>query len=245
MPYISEYTDLHPKERRQLEYKRRFKEENPLWDDSMVLLRDKVGGLGLKNAVVLDYGCGRGNFVIDELRSVFSETVGLDLDPSAVDGNISVNQVVISRDELLPFPDARFDLVVSLWVFEHVKAPEVTLREIARVLKPGGTFAFVTPNKNSFLIILRRLMTQGIANILLKLLYARDADDVFPVYYRANSRRAIRRFANRAGLRVEFLLANPDPSYTSFGSTTYHLSSLLAKLPFGLFRPHLVCLLRK
>ena len=36
--YISEYSDLGPKERRQLAWKRRYKEDVPAWDDSMVLL---------------------------------------------------------------------------------------------------------------------------------------------------------------------------------------------------------------
>ncbi len=245
MAYISEYTDLHPKERRQLEYKRLFKTENPDWDDSMILLRDQVSRLNLKNATVLDYGCGRGNFVIDELKGSFSNAIGLDVDKEATTGNISVNQVVISNDELLPFPDKTFDLVLSLWVFEHVKAPDVTLREITRVLKPGGTFAFVTPNRNSFLILARRMMTQAVANTLLRILYAREADDVFPVYYRTNARRKIVRLARRAGLEVTFLRANPDPSYTSFNRGTYKLSALLAKIPLGLFRPHLICLLKK
>ena len=42
MPYITEYSTLHPKELRQLSYKRRFKQEVPAWDDSMVLLKNEL-----------------------------------------------------------------------------------------------------------------------------------------------------------------------------------------------------------
>jgi len=40
----------------------------------------------------------------------------------------------------LPFRDGAFELVVSLAVLEHVQFPSVALREVARVLEPGGTF---------------------------------------------------------------------------------------------------------
>lgn len=38
MVYIKEYTELNPQEKRQLFYKRKFKDEHQEWDDSMMLL---------------------------------------------------------------------------------------------------------------------------------------------------------------------------------------------------------------
>ena len=46
----------------------------------------------------------------------------------------------------LPFPAATFDLVISRSVVEHLADPAEVMREIARVLKPGGRFIFTTPN---------------------------------------------------------------------------------------------------
>jgi SAM-dependent methyltransferase len=45
--------------------------------------------------------------------------------------------------EQLPFDDGEFDAVVSNYVVHHLARPEVVFREISRVLKPGGRFAFV------------------------------------------------------------------------------------------------------
>ena len=135
-----------------------------------------------------------------------------------------MQRIVIGTGEELPFPDASFDLVVSLWTFEHVKEPLSVFREIARVLRPGGVFAFVAPNKRSLLIRLRTLMNKRTANILLERFYGRKDDDVFDVFYRANTVGDIARLAKQAGLAVSFLKENEDPSYTSFGFFSYVFS---------------------
>ncbi len=47
----------------------------------------------------------------------------------------------------LPFPDEAFDVVVSTQVLEHVRNKAETLREVSRVLKPGGVTLHVFPSK--------------------------------------------------------------------------------------------------
>lgn len=152
MPYIREHTQLSPKEQRQLFYKRRYKQDYPDWDDSMVLLKNLVAERVPKQASVLDVGCGHGNFVIDELRETFGTKVGFDVDIASTANNTSVERVVIGDGRSLPFPDQSFDLVLSLWTMEHVANPLNLFKEAARILKPEGYFAYVTPNRSSLLI---------------------------------------------------------------------------------------------
>jgi ubiquinone/menaquinone biosynthesis C-methylase UbiE len=56
--------------------------------------------------------------------------------------DISVNpklKLIQGRvDAKLPFPNKSFDAVTALAIIEHVEHPEVMLKEIHRVLKPGG-----------------------------------------------------------------------------------------------------------
>ncbi len=245
MSYIRQYSELTPQEIRQLTYKRRYKQDHPDWDDSMVLLTNLVRERIAPGTIVLDFGCGRGNFVIDELRNAFSRVIGFDVLQESTEGNVTCDEIHIGDPSRLPLSDASVDLVISLWVFEHIKHPDVIMREIARVLKPGGYFAFVTPNKKSFLIALRRIMTDGIAQRLLKTLYGREEKDAFTVHYCMNTVKDITAVAQQFRFSPDIVMENADPSYTSFGPVTYFCSTLFTKL-FGTYaQPHLVTMLRK
>lgn len=245
MSYIRQYTDLTAQELRQLGYKRRYKEENSAWDDSLVkltkLVRERLTG----KPVVLDFGCGRGNFIIDELAGSFSEKIGFDVLQESVDGNKTCNRIIIGDTLKLPLPDASVDVIVSLWVFEHLEKPAEALRDIHRVLKPGGFLAFVTPNKHSLLIRLRQLMSDGVAHRLLKILYGREEKDAFSVYYRANTEKDIFTLAHKTGFSPELVMINEDPSYTSFNAFTYRISTWLARFFGTVAKPHLIVVLRK
>jgi SAM-dependent methyltransferase len=245
--YITEYTDLPPQERRQLTYKRRYKADVPAWDDSMVLLTRLVGRrIGATGPSVLDLGCGHGNFVLDELREVFGERIGYDVDAAAVTGNVSCARVVLGNpDAPLPFADGSFGVVVSLWAMEHIEHPAAIFNEVARVLSPGGIFAFVTPNRRALIVRLRALLSDGLAARLVERFYGRREEDAFPVRYRANDLAAIRHAAESAGLVIDVLRENADPTYTAFGPCTYALSRMWSALPWSLSRPHIVAVLRK
>ena len=52
----------------------------------------------------------------------------------------------LDLNEPLPFPDASWDLVYSIEVFEHLRRPYDVLQECHRVLKPGGCLVVSTPN---------------------------------------------------------------------------------------------------
>jgi len=93
---------------------------------------------------LLDLGCGRG-YLLDLLAERGLRRLhGMD----AFD-DVASDRWGYSRGDLtarLPFPDATFSCVVAGEVIEHVPDPDHLLREIRRILVPGGVLVISTPN---------------------------------------------------------------------------------------------------
>lgn len=81
---------------------------------------------------VLDIGAGRGNFLA-EMEKLGFKVYGVETNPEYIGGPI-----LDVRAENLPFLDNYFDFVNCAEVAEHVDDPLKMLKEIFRVLKPGG-----------------------------------------------------------------------------------------------------------
>ncbi len=58
----------------------------------------------------------------------------------------NIREIVLGDMTRAPFPDASFDVVVSVEVLEHVEEDDRFVRQAHRVLKPGGVFLMTTPN---------------------------------------------------------------------------------------------------
>ena len=103
---------------------------------------------------VLDLGSGPGNGA-----AIFAQAgavvTGVDFSPQMVKVAQARHSQIMFKEanaEQLPFDDGVFDAVVSNYVVHHLARPEVVFREVSRVLKPGGRFAFVVwgaPEKQS------------------------------------------------------------------------------------------------
>jgi len=99
---------------------------------------------------VLDVGCGTGVVAIAAARKG-ARAHGVDLTPELLERareNASIAQAEIDfREgdaEALAFDDATFDVVLSQFGHMFAPRPDVAIREMLRVLKPGGTIAFAT-----------------------------------------------------------------------------------------------------
>jgi SAM-dependent methyltransferase len=74
-----------------------------------------------------------------------ARVTGADVDPEAMSNPELDEACLITPDGRLPFADEAFDLVLSDWVVEHVAEPVGFLREVARVLRRGGSFFLRAP----------------------------------------------------------------------------------------------------
>jgi ubiquinone/menaquinone biosynthesis C-methylase UbiE len=103
---------------------------------------------------ILDCACGRG-FYLNMYRYVSRcELVGLELDAEIIrkaQRNVGhLPGITLTRGNIyaLPFPDDYFDGVLLSEILEHIDDDVAGLREVRRVLKPGGVVAITVPNAN-------------------------------------------------------------------------------------------------
>jgi SAM-dependent methyltransferase len=92
---------------------------------------------------VLDAGAGQCRYA-----SVFLRHRYVALDITVGDSSWDYSQLDIRGDlENLPIASSTIDAAISIVVLEHVREPQEAMREIARVLRPGGRFLIVVPNQ--------------------------------------------------------------------------------------------------
>lgn len=101
---------------------------------------------------VLEIGAGPGALV-GHLTERGHTVIGSDLDPNWVGGWRRDLRLLIASGHQLPFAADAFDLVMSFDVFEHIPNSDAHLREVRRVLRPGGHYLLQTPNKLTNAII--------------------------------------------------------------------------------------------
>jgi ubiquinone/menaquinone biosynthesis C-methylase UbiE len=131
--------------------------------DQYPLFREFSGLYGDHDGeAVLDYGCGPGNDVTGfAIHTGARRIVGADVSPSALEltrHRLSLHGVGPDRVELvrlsdahvgLPFADESFDFVSSQGVIHHTSEPLAILRELHRVLRPGGEGSIMVYNRDS------------------------------------------------------------------------------------------------
>jgi SAM-dependent methyltransferase len=98
---------------------------------------------------ILDLGCGDGNFAQMTFHAPLD--AGIDPSPDALAQAARTGmyrELKVAPGGALPYPDGAFATVLSNSVVEHIPQIEPTLREVHRVLRPGGLFVFTTPSNH-------------------------------------------------------------------------------------------------
>ena len=102
--------------------------------------------------VALDIGCGPG-VLAKELVDRRFDYYGVDIAQKMIDvcrarfPQIDPGRFSVGRIQELKFPDRFFDLILCIGVVEYLKDDGEAIREMARVLKPGGTAIISMPNR--------------------------------------------------------------------------------------------------
>jgi len=114
-----------------------------------VIFDDFLGSEDLKNKSLLDGGCGTGLFTKKAIERG-AEVISLDIAPKLVELTIRKNPSAKGIEGSLlelPFEENTFDYVISSDVIEHTPDPLAAVKELIRVLKPGGKICITVPNR--------------------------------------------------------------------------------------------------
>ena len=177
-------------------------------------MEDQLGYAGTAGLDVLDVGCGQGIDLARYARGGANVT-GLDLTPRHVElarahlAAFGLPGTVVQGDaEELPFADDSFDRVSSNGVLHHTPNIETALREIRRVLRPGGEARIIVYNRSSLHywigqvldsgLMQRKLFTEGSMEGVLRHVEHSTSGEGRPLV-RVYSPRQVRRLLREAG----------------------------------------------
>jgi 2-polyprenyl-3-methyl-5-hydroxy-6-metoxy-1,4-benzoquinol methylase len=133
----------------------KFRSKNLLVRRAIRRFFDTVSAMvaALQPRTVLDAGCGEGEDII-RLRAILPDRIeGFDIDERCVEtASQRLPEIRFRVDDICrsSYESGRFDLVLALEVLEHLKEPDVALRELARLTR-GGIIVSV-PNEPWFRI---------------------------------------------------------------------------------------------
>lgn len=196
------------------------------------------------NVRVLDLGCGRGG-VLEQLTDCTLQPLGVDPDlASLVEYRLPAVSRAVAAAEAIPLPAQSVDMVISAWVLEHLPHPDQTFNEVGRVLRQGGLFVFLAPNKNSPIALLNRTL-KPLQQTLVPLLYGRAEADTFPVVYRANTEHDLRQLSQQANMTLLTLQQIHDPTYLAFHEILFRLNVFATRLLPTSMGVHLVGVAQK
>lgn len=102
---------------------------------------DRIRGM------ILEDGCGVGMYV-EKLAGFGSRVIGLEYDfERAAQAKVRSTEILNAAGEFIPLSASTFDLILSHEVIEHVGDDRAAIREMIRVLKPGGRAVIFCPNR--------------------------------------------------------------------------------------------------
>jgi SAM-dependent methyltransferase len=242
-----------------LSLRRRFFPESNIggfsYADVGVALFTQIDAILRPTDRVLDFGAGRGEYILDDvieyrrrlfnLRGRCAHVEGCDVDEAVLTNPFLDHAVVIEPGSPLPYPDNSFDLVYARSVFEHIEEPKQVANELIRIVKPGGLIAALTPNRHGYIALAATMVPNRLHVRALNYIQpARKAFDVFPTLYRLNTLRALNRaFGPQADIYTVYL--SGEPGYHFGRPLVYGIAKWLHKHLPDRLQPLLIVYIRK
>lgn len=207
---------------------------------SQIAYAQLLGEIVPEGAAWLDAGCGHQVFKLNSASQeaeIIARTrlaVGCDLGLQALSTHRTLRTTVCADLRQLPFATQAFDIMTLNYVAEHLEEPERTFAEMARLLRPEGMLVVVTPNSLGYFVRLTRFgrmfLPESLVRKFILLREFRQPEDVFPTFYRANTRVDLVRQMEQAGLKEVSFRMIKDPAVFNFIAPLAVLELLFGRL---------------
>ncbi len=208
--------------------------------DGTVAFYSRINALLTPKTRLLDIGCGRGSGKHDScewrrslqcFKGRVAHVTGIDPDPAAA-ANPDLDEFhLIEPERPWPLEDGSINLAVSDFVLEHLEHPDRFFSECHRILAPGGQVCLRTPNKYFYISLIASLIPNRFhAALTSRVQKEREDEDVFPTFYRCNTRRSIVRIMKKAGFDVTVVRHEAEPAYLHFSNLAYRIGALAHRL---------------
>jgi SAM-dependent methyltransferase len=186
---------------------------------------EEIGGALPRRGSILDLGCGD-NTTLDRFRRPGLEIWGADYQIHPDLANVDRFRL-LGPEGQIPFADGTFDVIAAQWVLEHVAKPRQFLKEVCRVLKPGGSFVALSISATHYVTWIRQMLSvlpHAAVQNLVHRLYNRAEHDTFPTYYRLNTLTRLEASARSAGLALEHFRTYANQGYFILTPLLYRLA---------------------
>jgi len=212
--------------------------------DGTIQFFTRVNALIRPEMTVVDYGAGRASFVEQDpvdyrrnlriLQGKVKCVIGIDVSEAVLTNPIVDKAYVVEPNGALPLQDQSVDMVVSDHTFEHFENPGSAVAEIDRILRPGGWLCARTPNRWGYSSIGASIIPNRFhEKVLSRLQPDRKAMDIFPTFFRLNTRGDFAKYFAEERWNVYAYTWNPEPAY--FGQS--RAGWWLAKMMFRFLPP--------
>jgi SAM-dependent methyltransferase len=198
---------------------------------------------------IMDAACGNYNYFLKDIKLTGRLTIGVDIDPTVhLTNKLHDNFLICDLHSIIT--EKKYDLILSLYTWEHLASPELVLSNFFNILTDNGVLIIIAPQRYYYISLIALFAPDFIKDMLWRTI--RNFKQMpFKTYFRLCDRQSLTRAATKTGFRLEFFKSvdAPPPWVLRFPPLfmilcrlTYFLSE---KPSFENFRSTFIAILRK